>query len=325
MRNGTGDVVTAEVRARGAQLQSEIAIRPEDLPGLIRQYIHGERSTAPVNNLPESPSPRLSLGERIAGTRFGRVRQPDDEARARFAKFQLDINITNREYYRKYQRMRFQRDAANNIAALLTSFQQAHPLEWEYCGWKTFAIAELMLGRLASSPDSVKSRRAAAERWWKGYWNRKQKIARETDTYLSPTRMAASAAVFELEMLQLADDPKPWMRPGFSDYAAFVRWLNKKWDKLAAKKQGEPLLDAAAGGFLRERPKTVLSNSDLKEICTAYKGLESSYPLGGVPTYQVVLTVVARRHNVSPRLANKVRADKNKRMRSHSTPKKVHS
>jgi hypothetical protein len=166
------------------------------------------------------------LGERIAGTRFGRVRQPDDEARARFAKFQLDINITNREYYRKYQRIRFQKDAANNIAALLTSLQQEHPLEWGYCGWKTFAIAELMLGKLASSPDSVKSRRAAAERWWKGYWKREQKIARETDTYLSPKRMAASAAVFELEMLELAEDPQPWMHPGFSDYAAFVRWLN---------------------------------------------------------------------------------------------------
>jgi hypothetical protein len=239
------------------------------------------------------------------------------------AKLHLDINITNREYYWKYQRMRFQKDAADKIAGLLTSFQQEHPLEWEYCGWKHFAIAELMLGNLTGFPDSVKSRRTAAERWWKGYWKRKQKTARETDTYLSPKRMAVSAAVFELELFELADDPYPWMRPGFLDYAVFVRWLNKNWDKLATKKQGEALFDAAAGGFRRERRKTALSNSDLREICTAYKSLESSYPPGKVITYQVILSVVARRHNVSPRLVNRVRAEKNKRLRSHSTPKKA--
>lgn len=180
-----------------------------------------------------------------------------------------------------------------------------------------------MLGNLTTSAGTPKSRRAAAERWLKGYWKREQQIARETDTYLSPERMAASAAVFELEMLELADDPQPWMRPGFGDYAAFVRWLNKNRDKLAVKKHGPPLLAAAAKEFRHERPKTALSNSDLVEIFTAYNGLESSHPPGAVPPYTVVLAVVARRHQVSPRLVTIVRAETNRHRRSQTAPEKA--
>jgi hypothetical protein len=54
--------------------------------------------------------------------------------------------------------------------------------------------------------------------------------------------MAASVAVFELEVLKGQDKPRPWMRPGYGDYARFVRWLNKNLAKLASKKKVQPYL-----------------------------------------------------------------------------------
>jgi hypothetical protein len=297
-------------------------VDPDRLPESIRQVIR-PRLKVTARNAPERSSSTLSFGEKIAATRFEGVRQLDEKAPARLAKLRLDMNITDREYFRKYQLMRFQKDAANKIAGLLTSFQQEHPLEWEYCDWKNFAIAKLVLGKLASSPDTAKSRRAAAERWLKGYWKREQKIARETDTYLSPTRMAASAAVFELEMLELADDLSPWLRPSYGDYTAFVRWLNKNWPKLAEKKHGAALLEAIAAKFRRERPTTSLGDDDLAEVQDAYRRISLSFSEGAVPPSAVVLTLVSRRHNVSPRVVNKVRAETNRHRVSPSSPRKA--
>lgn len=137
--------------------------------------------------------------------------------------------------------------------------------------------------------------------------------------------MAAHAAAFELEMLQRSDDPRPWLRPGFGDYAAFVRWLNKNWAKLAAKKQGEALLKAVAGKFHHERPRTPLGDSDLAEVQHAYSRIASSYSEGALPASAVVLTMVARRHHVSPRLVTKVRAEANKHRRSGRLPQKARS
>jgi hypothetical protein len=313
-------------------------IRPERLSGSIRnQKIVAE-------NAPEIPARRLSIGERIAGKRF--ARELTEEQRAQWAACQLKIDTIVkshpelrlqlpqsalrwfdleicREYYWKCQCLRFEKDADQRIAGLLTSFLQQHPLEWACCEWKNDAIAQLMLGRLNSSLDTAKSRRETAERWLREYWQRERKSERETETYLSPKRMAASAAVFELEMLELADDPQPWMRPGFADYAVLVGWLNKNWERLATKKQGASLLTAVAVEFRRGRTRTALSDRDLVDICLAYRSVESSHPAGAVPTYQVVLAAVARRHEVSPRLVNKMRAEKNRRLRSRGTSKKA--
>ncbi len=322
------------------RLEPGTAIDKEKLPESIRQYMTLPPQVA-VQDAPKGPNP-LTLHEKIAGARFGRALSK--EARDRLTTLQSVINSITRinpelrpllpqpnphfalrpehywksfricsEYYWKYQDVLFSKDAANQLAALLTSFLQKHPVEWAFCVWKDNAIAELMLNH-----------REAAKRWLNWYWKRKQKIARETATYLSPTRTAASAAAFELEMLQLADDPQnqPWMRPGYGDYAAFVRWLNRNWDNLAKKKQGAPLVAAAADGFRRGQPKTPLSSRDLVEICSAYKKIE---PLcrDRVDPYRVVLTVVAKRHQVSARVVTTVLAEMNRHRRSQKAPKKA--
>ena len=305
---------------RRMKLHGEWKLDLDKFPQGVRQCIAPQ--VAAKNTL-ECSRPMLSLGERIAGTRFGRVRQPNKEDQARRAVLKLQIDNTSQEYYLKYQRMRFQKDAANKVADLLTSLHQKYPLEWAYCGWKNVAIAELMLGRFSTFAGTPKSRQAVAGRWLKEYWKREEEIARETDTYLSPKRMAARAAAFELEMLQLANDPEPWIRPGLGDYAAFVRWLNKNWGKFAAKKKGAALLKALAGKFHRERPRTPLGDGDLVEVLHVYGRIASSYSEDAVPPSAVVLTMLARRHNVSPRLVTKVRAEASRHLLSQSAPPKA--
>jgi hypothetical protein len=54
------------------------------------------------------------------------------------------------------------------------------------------------------------------------------------------------------------DGPEPWLPPGFNDHAIFVRWLNKEWENLAAKKHGKALFLAAAKDFRLDRPETAL-------------------------------------------------------------------
>jgi hypothetical protein len=135
-----------------------------------------------LENTPGRSSPRLSLGERLAaraGVRLDGKLTEEERARpakllqaqqVRLAELQSKIKIANEifpklrlqmpsfyipldietcyKHYGKYQLMRFDKDAANKIAGLLTSFQREHPWEWEYSGWKNDAMAELMLGRL---------------------------------------------------------------------------------------------------------------------------------------------------------------------------------
>jgi hypothetical protein len=292
-----------------------------------------------------SSSRRLSLGEKLAeraGVRLdGKLTEEKRARRAkllqaeqvRLAELQSKIKIANEicpelrlqmlpayipldietchKHYGKYQLMRFDKDAANKIAGLLTSFQREHPWEWEYSGWKNDAMAELMLGRLNSSLRTVKYRGEVGQRWLKEYWQREGKRERETETYLGAKRMAASAAVFEVEMLKGQDKPRPWMRPGYGDYARFVRWLNKNLAKLASKKKGAALLEAVVDGFRCAKPKTELSESIVVEIWEAYNKVELRYAQGSVSPYNVILNVVARRHNVSERLVTTVRAENN--------------
>jgi hypothetical protein len=101
------------------------------------------------------------------------------------------------------------------------------------------------------------------------------------------------------------------MRPGYGDYARFVRWLNKNLAKLASKKKGAALLEAVVDGFRCTKPKTELSEGIVVEIWEAYNKVELRYAQGSVSPYNVILNVVARRHNVSERLVTTVRAENN--------------
>jgi hypothetical protein len=67
------------------------------------------------------------------------------------------------DYYFKCVRLRFNEDAANKIAACLTTFLEQHPIEWRVCSWKNDFITEIALGELNCPGD----RKKAAEHWLK--------------------------------------------------------------------------------------------------------------------------------------------------------------
>jgi hypothetical protein len=180
--------------------------------------------------------------------------------------------------------------------------------------------AGLMLGEFNGSLDE---QREAAQRWWKWYLQRERRINRNIDIDLSDKRMAASSAVHELDLMDLIDrHPQLFVRPGFSSHVRFVNFLNRNWAVLAGKKSGPALMKDVASKF-RKHPAVAFSDSDLAEICDVYGSIESSHPAGAVPPYQVVLTLVARKYKVSPRLVGKVRAETNKRRNSPKKAKKA--
>jgi hypothetical protein len=226
------------------------------------------------------------------------------------------------DYYFKCEGLRFDENAATQIAACLSSLLQEHPLEWRVCAWKNDFIAEIMLGELGCSGD----RKKAAEYWLRWYWNREKKQSRDTDLYLSPKRMAASSAVLELEFLLIMDEnPELFIRPGFRAHATFVRWLNKHWPVLANKRKGPALVQEMVKKFREKHRDLSFTDSDLGNICEAYESIEQLYDPGTVPASQVVLTLVARKHRVSSRLVTRMRAEQNKLRRSLDARKKARS
>jgi hypothetical protein len=337
VRNRSGQVATAEVLESNPKSPTETSIRPECVPGPTRHCVSAtEAKDAAVKTLL-----RRALGPR-------ELTEPEQ---ASLVELRAKINMYNKavprlrlqlpsysfsyrpylslnleicaDYYFKCAHLRFHDDAANKIVNFLTSFLEQYPLEWKVCSWKNDFIAELMLGEFNGS---LNEQRENAERWLKWYWKRDQQKNRETDIYLSPKRMAASSAVLELEMLGIMDHhPQLWIVPGFAGYATFVNWLNRHWAALAYNKSGPALLKEVVSKFRPRRQAVAFSDSDLAEICDAYESIESSHPAGAVPPYQVVLTLVAKRHKVSPRLVSEMRAEQNKRRRSHITSKKARS
>jgi hypothetical protein len=158
-----------------------------DVAESLRKHIHPERLVEsagpeiPLEDAAELSTPRLSIGERIAGETI--ARELKQEERAQWAERQLRVDIIiksntelrlrlepsaldffdleiSREYYSKYKLARFENDHADRVADLLTSFREQYPLEWQGCGWKSDAIAELML-----------ESKEAGQRWLKVYWN----------------------------------------------------------------------------------------------------------------------------------------------------------
>jgi hypothetical protein len=228
-------------------------------------------------------------------------------------KFHLSLNLDKcADYYFEVEGARL-KDAPEKIGALLNSFRQDYEQEWHYCGWKNDVIADLILGNLGFMRTSA-ARSKAADEWLKGYRRHEQKMKREIDLFLSPLRVAATAAVFELEMMVRMDEhPEVWIRPGYNRYASLVRWLNRHWSNLSGKKKGLALQQEVITKFPRCLKENELSDSDLTEVCNLYRQLESLYPPNAVPPSQLILVLVARRHKVSPRLVSKVRAEQNKR------------
>jgi hypothetical protein len=241
------------------------------------------------------------------------------ELRLQISDEQIPLNLRIcADYYFKCEQARLEEDAASKVAELLNSFLENHPLEWSISYWKNDFIAELVLGKLNTFPGA---RKEDGQRWLKGYWRRQQRMQREINTHVSPKRVAASSAVFDLELLELIDKhPQLFIRPGFRLHAAFVNWLNRNWKRLSAKKSGVALLNCVvseyrSGKIHNKGQELAFSDSELVEICDAYGRIEFLYDPGKVPPYQVILTSLARKHKVSARLVTKVRAEINKERR----------
>src|SRR5260370_18017213 len=159
-------------------------------------------------------------------------------------------------------------------------------------------------------PQPGENRKKAAEDWLKWFWKREQKLSRQTDLEVSPKRIAASSAVFELELLRTIDrNPDLFISPGFRAHATFVRWLNKHWPVLAAKRKGPALVQETVKKFREKHRDLSFTDSVLENICEAYKTIKHLYTHATAPPYQVVLALVARKHRVSPRLVTRVRAE----------------
>ncbi len=331
--------MSAEARARvGARLGPGTTIAPENLPESVRQYITTP-TKAMVQAAPEGPT-TLSLGERIAGVSFGR--RADEKVQARWAKLQLEIKTYNRvnpelrlqlprtnhtpppdfelcrELYWKYQHLRFDEDAANKVATLLTSFLKEHPREWEYSGWKNDAIAELVMGRLPCSAWKVKDRRNVAEIWLKQYWDLEQESERQVETSTSDTRLAASAALLELDMLEFSDE---FGGPGAAEWKGVIEWLNSRWSRLPNGAKTSSTLFPTIHDVPREQITGLrLSDDDLSDICSAYIRIRSQNrkQRDAAPPSAVIQEVIARRHAVCSRVLGKLRASRNAGM-SRST------
>lgn len=229
------------------------------------------------------------------------------------------------DYYFRVRHAGVEENAPEKVAALLTSFLEEHEEEWNFCGWKNDAIADLILEKLGFGSTRT-ARREAADVWLKQYRKRAQKLEREADLRTSPLRMAASAAVFDLEMLVCMDEtPGLWIRPAYKRYVSLVQWLNRNWPALASRKRGQTLQQEVLTRFRRKLAPNELSDSDLLEVCDIYRSLESSYPLGLVPPSQVVLVLVARNRKVSPRLVSSVRAEQRKLRISRNASGKARS
>src|SRR5450755_2244268 len=312
--------------------RSETSIQSECLPEPVRGYLYGAEGM--VKNSSEHPAMRL----------FGR-RELTAEERTSLAKLQARIRMYNRtvpqlriqipdsdiplnleicaDYYFKCKRASFEKDGASKVAELLISFSEHHPLEWHFSDWKNDFIAKLVIGQLSTTSSAEKE---PGERWLKMHWKREHRKQRETDIDLSPKRMSASSAVSDLELLELIDEnPEFWIVPGFRVYAKFVNWLNRNWNRVAATKKGPALLNCLVSEFRKKRQDLAFSDSDLSDICGVYQSIEPSHPPGKVPTSQVVLTLVARKHGVSPRLVTKVRAEMNKQRLASEANEKARS
>lgn len=200
-------------------------------------------------------------------------------------------------YHNKYRKLLNQDDAMVNVGKLLLEFLEKHEREWDYCGWTNDAVAELLLGKLGRG--TTKIRREVALQWLKRFWRRETQFDRNLQNDLSPTRMAASKAAYELEMLDVLDESGLYKR--------FAMYLNNQWPKLSVRKKGKALFDALIRQFRLDRPMVHLDDMVLDEICCAYGQIESHYKTGALPPSAVLQTVMARRYGVSARTLAKVR------------------
>ena len=231
----------------------------------------------------------------------------------RCAPFSVPIPNLNicAEYFDKYESVLSEPDALQRTSDLLLEFRRDHLVEWECCGWKNDAIADVVLGRtLTGYPESGN---VIAERWLSQHWRHEKSADRQLATTLSAERERASNALFEFEFLHVDDS--------YNTLARFISWLNDNGADFAHSK-------AAALRFLRKNPNLMVGEGVLIELAYVYaKLLERPMNRGdhriNRKRYQsdaqtklqpsvVIQEFVARRNKISSRLLAQVRAESKK-------------
>ena len=67
------------------------------------------------------------------------------------------------DFFYQCRLARLETDASQRIRDLLLQFERNHPVEWEYSGWKSDLIAELVLGLVGDG--SVEEKKTTATLW----------------------------------------------------------------------------------------------------------------------------------------------------------------
>jgi hypothetical protein len=265
----------------------------------------------------------------------------------RYAPFKIPIPNLNIcvNYFDEYELALSKPDALQRISDLLLRFRREHPVEWECCGWKNDAIADVVLGR---APDGyVEHGRAVALGWLGKHWQYEEIVEKQLARDLAPKRMAAFEAVFDLDMIEWdarAATASDAFRRGDSlewnaafdksitaPHTRFLRWVNESWEQTSrnvkivpSNSQEPPLAEEAwlattslllIKKFRKAYPDVNIGNGDLVQLCNAYYQERRTFDdVLNIPPSAVLIRFVAARHEVSPATVRRVRAEIGKRV-----------
>ena len=210
-----------------------------------------------------------------------------------------------REYFDRYKSAQISVDALQLISDLLLELRREHPVEWECCGWKNDAIADVALG--CTLGGYVKNGSIAAFCWIEKHWAHEKSVDRQLAIDSSESRERALDAVLELQLLKMNNElPVLQSQERYGVFARFVIWLNKnQWSSP----------ENAVSKFLLKVPTLKTYKDALIELASVYNTCCNRQSEEFVPSAPsaVIDKLVARRHKVSPRLVARVRAEINAR------------
>jgi hypothetical protein len=248
-------------------------------------------------------------------------------------------------YFERCRDAQLQENAAQQISDLLLEFEDKYPIEWECSGWKDEFIVKLVLGNI--QPGDFQEPERYAKYWFSQRWKQKKTLQRKIDHELSDTRMAAGAAVSDLNMIELEARLAAAMdavrRGDSASYDAafdnsvalphtqFLWWLNEAWEKtheevkfVSSNSQNEQAAEnhwllkmsrLLIRNFRKDHPDFRLNNDELVGLCRAYhqewRGADDA---NNIPPSAVLIRFVAAKHNVSPATVRRVRAEIGKRI-----------
>jgi hypothetical protein len=231
----------------------------------------------------------------------------------RYAPFRAPIPNLNicSKCFDEYESALGEPDALQRISDLLLRLRREHPVEWDCCGWKNDAIADVVLGRTRAGYSESGS--VIARCWLTQHWRYVKSLDRQITISLSSVREKASDAMVELEWLH--EDGS------YKVFARFISWLNDN-------RAGYANTQAATRRFRGDRPNLVVTEKVLIDLAHVYdtirawpmnRGLHRVNPKRHqsdadtkLQPSVVIQEFVARQFGISSRLLGQVRAESKK-------------